>query len=179
MGVSARKAESELLAGKQPKRQVLVAVIDGGVDTAHVGLKANLWTNPKEVAGNGKDDDGNGYVDDLYGFDFTRMSAEIGAFVPGPGPSQHGTVTSGIVAGDGSGGIITGVAPRARIMALKGNSLVTAPLAFQYALENGADIMSMSFSIPNLGNARAVWRMMSRMVIARLGGRSLSGSAPS
>ena len=70
VGVSARKAERELLAGKQPKRTVLVAVIDGGIDTAHVGLKANLWTNPKEVAGNGKDDDGNGYVDDVHGWNF-------------------------------------------------------------------------------------------------------------
>src|SRR4029078_9106585 len=56
-GISERRAERELLASKQPKRTVLVAVIDGGIDTAHVGLKANLWTNPKEVAGNGKDDD--------------------------------------------------------------------------------------------------------------------------
>ena len=69
-GISARRAERELLAGKQPKRTVLVAVIDGGVDTAHVGLKANLWTNPKEVAGNGKDDDNNGYPDDHYGWNF-------------------------------------------------------------------------------------------------------------
>ena len=45
-------------------------MIDGGVDTAHVGLKANLWKNPKEVAGNGKDDDNNGYADDVYGWNF-------------------------------------------------------------------------------------------------------------
>jgi subtilisin family serine protease len=69
-GISERKAERELLAGKQPKRTVLVAVIDGGVDTAHVGLKANLWSNPKEVAGNGKDDDNNGYADDVHGWNF-------------------------------------------------------------------------------------------------------------
>jgi subtilisin family serine protease len=70
VGISERKAQQELLAGKQPKRTVLVAVIDGGVDTAHVGLKANLWINPKEVAGNGKDDDKNGYVDDVRGWNF-------------------------------------------------------------------------------------------------------------
>ncbi len=70
VGISERRAERELLAGKQPKRTVLVAVIDGGIDTAHVGLKANLWTNPKEVAGNGKDDDNNGYVDDVRGWNF-------------------------------------------------------------------------------------------------------------
>jgi subtilisin family serine protease len=69
VGVSSRRAERELLAGKQPQ-SVLVAVIDGGIDTAHVGLKANLWTNPKEVAGNGKDDDNNGYTDDVHGWNF-------------------------------------------------------------------------------------------------------------
>ena len=69
VGVSAKRAERELLAGKQA-RQVLVAVIDGGIDTAHVGLKANLWKNPKEIAGNGKDDDNNGYADDVYGWNF-------------------------------------------------------------------------------------------------------------
>lgn len=70
IGVGAKRAERELLAGKQPKRTVLVAVIDGGIDTAHANLKANLWTNPKEVAGNGKDDDNNGYVDDVRGWNF-------------------------------------------------------------------------------------------------------------
>jgi hypothetical protein len=70
VGISARKAERELLAGKEPKRTVLVAVIDGGIDTAHVGLRAHLWSNPKEVAGNAKDDDSNGYVDDVRGWNF-------------------------------------------------------------------------------------------------------------
>ena len=69
-GVGVRRAERELLAAKQPKRTVIVAVIDGGIDTAHAGLKANLWKNSKEVAGNGKDDDNNGYADDVYGWNF-------------------------------------------------------------------------------------------------------------
>jgi len=70
IGISARRAERELLAGKQPKRTVLVAVIDGGVDTAHAALKGNLWSNPKETAGNRKDDDNNGYTDDVRGWNF-------------------------------------------------------------------------------------------------------------
>src|SRR5438046_193883 len=69
-GISAERAQRELLAGKQPARTVLVAVIDGGIDTAHVDLRANLWTNPKEVASNGRDDDNNGYADDLHGWNF-------------------------------------------------------------------------------------------------------------
>lgn len=69
-GTAARRATQELLRGRKPERTVVVAVIDGGVDTAHVALRANLWTNPREVAGNGKDDDGNGYVDDVHGWNF-------------------------------------------------------------------------------------------------------------
>ena len=69
-GISSERALHELLAGKQPKQTVLVAVIDGGIDTAHVDLRANLWTNPKEIPGNAKDDDNNGYVDDMHGWNF-------------------------------------------------------------------------------------------------------------
>ncbi|MFL5578425.1 MAG: S8 family peptidase [Gemmatimonadaceae bacterium] len=69
-GISAERAERELLAGKKPRRAVVVAVIDGGVDTAHADLRANLWTNARETAGNRKDDDGNGYVDDVRGWNF-------------------------------------------------------------------------------------------------------------
>lgn len=69
-GIGAERALRELLAGRQPARTVVVAVIDGGVDTAHVDIAANLWQNPKEVAGNGRDDDGNGYVDDIFGWNF-------------------------------------------------------------------------------------------------------------
>jgi subtilisin family serine protease len=70
VGISLNRARRELLAGKQPRRNVVVAVVDGGVDTAHVDLRANLWRNEKEVAGNGRDDDNNGYVDDVHGWNF-------------------------------------------------------------------------------------------------------------
>jgi len=69
-GISSERAMRELLAGKAPRRTVLVAIIDNGIDTAHVDLKANLWTNPKEVGGNKKDDDNNGFVDDMHGWNF-------------------------------------------------------------------------------------------------------------
>jgi subtilisin family serine protease len=69
-GISVERAYRELLTGKSPKQTVLVAIIDNGIDTAHVDLKANLWVNPKEVAGNKKDDDNNGYVDDIHGWNF-------------------------------------------------------------------------------------------------------------
>ncbi len=69
-GISANRAYAELLVGKQPRRTVVVAVIDGGTDTAQVDLRTNLWVNPKEIAGNGRDDDNNGYVDDVHGWNF-------------------------------------------------------------------------------------------------------------
>ena len=69
-GISARRADREVLAGRNPQRTVIVAVIDGGVDTAHADLRANLWMNPKETPGNRTDDDGNGYVDDVRGWNF-------------------------------------------------------------------------------------------------------------
>ena len=69
-GVSATSAYDELLAGRTPERTVIVAVIDGGIDTTHVDLRANLWINEDETPGNGVDDDENGYVDDIYGWNF-------------------------------------------------------------------------------------------------------------
>jgi subtilisin family serine protease len=69
-GTSANRAMRELLANRQPQRTVVVAIIDSGIDTAHVDLKANLWSNPKETPGNGRDDDNNGYVDDVRGWNF-------------------------------------------------------------------------------------------------------------
>jgi hypothetical protein len=60
----------ELLAGRSPAREVIVAVVDGGVDTEHEDLDDVLWTNPGEVPENGLDDDGNGYADDVHGWNF-------------------------------------------------------------------------------------------------------------
>lgn len=138
----------------------LVAMLDAGVNYAHEDLKRNFWANSGEAAGNGKDDDGNGYVDDVHGFDFQSMTADVKPS-GGRGGIPHGTLTSGIVAGDGTGGTVTGVAPRAGIMALKGmGGAVSCALAYQYAIANGADVINMSFSLPHLKNLRGYWRMM-------------------
>ncbi|HUG40709.1 MAG TPA: S8 family peptidase [Longimicrobiales bacterium] len=69
-GAGVEAAYRELLAGKEPRRTVVVGVIDSGVDIAHEDLDGSLWVNPGEVAGNGVDDDGNGYVDDVHGWNF-------------------------------------------------------------------------------------------------------------
>src|ERR1700722_10051609 len=68
-GISTEKAYTTLLKDKKP-HPVVVAIIDGGVDTAHEDLRQVLWSNPKEVPGNGIDDDHDGYIDDVHGWDF-------------------------------------------------------------------------------------------------------------
>lgn len=150
----------------------VIAVLDNGANYAHTDLRANLWRNRGEVPNDGVDDDGNGWIDDVYGYNFGAMSPDVRDT---GGPRQHGTMTSGIALGDGSGGTVTGVAPRAQLMLLKltggnvdgaGNRPIAAALAYQYALEHGADILSMSFSLPGLGNLRGFWRMMSDHAVA-------------
>ena len=69
-GAGVERAYRELLAGRAPQQTVVVAVIDSGVDVAHPDLDGDIWVNAREVAGNRKDDDGNGYADDVHGWDF-------------------------------------------------------------------------------------------------------------
>ena len=157
--VGADKVWSEL---KITGRGAVVAMFDSGVNYLHEDLRNNIWINPGEKANNGKDDDGNGLVDDYYGFDFRMGQPEVSAR-----GRMHGTMTSGIVAGDGSGGTVTGVAPEARLMPLIGwGGVYTVMRVHEYALENGADAMNMSFSIPNLGHTRGLWRLMSEHATA-------------
>lgn len=68
-GMSVDKAYNELLKGKKAST-VIVGVVDSGVDIVHEDLKGNIWTNPKEIPGNKKDDDGNGFIDDVHGWNF-------------------------------------------------------------------------------------------------------------
>ena len=68
-GMSVDRAYAELLKGRKSKT-VVVGVIDSGVDIDHEDLKGKIWTNTKEIPGNGIDDDKNGYIDDIHGWNF-------------------------------------------------------------------------------------------------------------
>ena len=125
---------------------VVVAVIDSGTRLDHSDLAPNAWVNFGELSGNGADDDGNGYVDDVHGVDLTTKSASQD-LSDGNG---HGTHVAGIIAGAANRRGIVGVAFRARIMTVKVLSAsgagTTAALAegIRYAAANGARIINMS-----------------------------------
>ena len=70
MGTNTQKAYDEILVNRTPKKKIIVAVIDAGVDIYHEDLKENIWTNTAEIKGNGIDDDNNGYIDDVHGWNF-------------------------------------------------------------------------------------------------------------
>ena len=133
---------------------IVVAIMDTGVDDSHPDLFDNMWRNPGEVAGNGIDDDGNGYVDDVYGYDF----------VDGDGFAEdnwgHGTHVAGIAAAVGNDGYgVPGLAYGAQIMALKfldvdgGGYASQGAAAIRYAVDQGADVINMSFGGPGYSYA--------------------------
>lgn len=134
----------------------VVQVMDDGTNLSLADLRANAWVNPREVPRDGVDNDGNGLIDDVNGFDLSRGTPVL--FTAGV---PHGTITAGIIAGDGSGGIVTGVAPRARLQPMITNGTWDVGRALEYAIETGVDVVSMSFSLADLGNLRGVWRLMS------------------
>src|SRR5262245_9524615 len=125
---------------------VVVAVIDTGSDLSHPDLTANLWQNPGEIPGNLQDDDGNGFVDDVRGWDFANDDADPS---DGHGHGTHVAGTIAAVAGNGIG--VAGVAWNAKIMSLKGLSAGGSGFsddlaeAIVYAAENGARVVNMSW----------------------------------
>ena len=132
-----------------PGTGAVVAVIDTGVDYTHEDLAASMWVNDAELNGTpGVDDDGNGYIDDIYGINTTTSASRPTDPMDDNG---HGTHVAGIIAmaNNGKGGV--GIAYGAKIMAIKaGQSTGTFSSAdiveaIQYAVSMGADVINMSF----------------------------------
>lgn len=136
----------------------VVGMIDTGVNYEHLDLVSRMWINgpedinnnnrfdnmPDSLGGdlNGIDDGGNGFVDDVLGWDFKYED-------PDPMDDHgHGTATASIVAGDGWAGTATGLAPEARIMVLKVQLTSQFIASMEYAVANGVDLLSSSLVIP-------------------------------
>ena len=127
----------------------MVAVVDSGVAWDHPDLSPNIWSNPGEIAGNGVDDDGNGKVDDVRGWDFAYGDNNPWDY------EDHGTHVAGTIAARGNNGLgITGVAWQASVMPVQalnangsGNNANIAD-AFTYAAANGAKVVNASIGGP-------------------------------
>jgi subtilisin family serine protease len=125
---------------------VRIAVLDTGIDYTHPDLAANVWTNPGEIPGNSLDDDGNGYADDVHGYDFANFDSDPAD------DNGHGTACAGIVAAvqDNFQGV-TGIAPLCEVVAVKGAlssgffyASAVVP-ALVYCADNGFQAISMSY----------------------------------
>lgn len=155
------------------KREVIVAVIDTGVDYSHPDLSENMWINKNEIPGDMIDNDNNGYIDDIYGWDFYNNDASVCHYVynrllkkyvaSSADNDDHGTHIAGIIAASADNGIgIAGIAANidVKIMALKINGgkkgtgeISNAIEAIKYATMMGADICNLSWGTGNYSAA--------------------------
>lgn len=144
------------------QKRPIIAILDTGVDIDHPDLKANIWTNTNESEGaEDYDDDGNGFKDDLHGWDFVNQTGRIGDW------NGHGTHCAGIAAAVGGNGIgIVGANPDALIMPVTvmqsdgTGDVATIIKGIDYAVANGADIISMSFG--SYGESKAQEQALGR-----------------
>lgn len=137
-------------ASTEEHRQVVVAVIDTGIDITHPDLKDSIWTNEDEIPGDGIDNDGNGYIDDVHGWNFFDGNNELCK----GSEDDHGTHAAGTIAAARGNGGIAGIADNkyVKIMSLKalgtryGVGEEKAIIeAIRYAEANGASICNLSF----------------------------------
>lgn len=164
-------------------RRVTVAVIDDGVALSHPDLAANRWSNPLEIADNGSDDDGDGYRDDVSGWNFVDGNNDAAPVLP---ERWHGTHVAGIIGavGDNSVGV-TGVSWQVSLMALRalgpnGGRSDALARAIDYATDHGARVVNASWSGPrSQAIERAIARAAARgvLVVAAAGNSSADSPA--
>ncbi|CAN5384232.1 hypothetical protein BH10BAC6_BH10BAC6_01690 [soil metagenome] len=138
---------------EQGGENIVIAVIDAGIDQTHEDLRSSLWTNTKEIPNNGVDDDGNGVVDDYQG---ANMSAADDGTPPGNtanSTTSHGTEVSGLAAATQNNGIgITGVGARCKLFPIKAGStkergLIYGYASLIYAADMGFDVVNTSWGV--------------------------------
>lgn len=130
------------------KSDTVIAIVDGGVDVTHEDLQGKIWINSNEVPNNGLDDDSNGFVDDINGWNFFSNRSRVD-------PADHATHVAGIAAASTNNGLgIAGVDWNAKIMTVQAlnrygvGSEETIIRGINYAVDNGADIINMSLVGP-------------------------------
>lgn len=134
---------------------VLVGVLDTGIDISHADLKDNIYKNLNEIPNNGVDDDNNGYIDDYNGFDFINNDSTV---FDSSSSDTHGTHVAGIIAADDNSKGVVGVAPNVKIMPLKfinGNYGYTSDAieGIEYAKAMGIKILNCSWGGPDYNPA--------------------------
>ena len=151
---------------------VTVAVIDSGIDLDHPDLVHSLYVNPGEIPGNGIDDDGNGFIDDVHGWDFVDDDA-----VP-EDLNGHGTHVAGIIAAGRNGFGATGVAPDAKILPIRvlngsaSGSTNDVAAGIRYAADMGAEIINLSLeggSSSAVASAIDYARSLGSLIVAAAG----------
>lgn len=148
-------------------QDTVVAVIDTGVDYNHIDLRNNIWTNTREIAGNGIDDDGDGYIDDVHGWNFVDNTNDP------IDRNGHGTHVAGTIAGENNGFGVTGIAYNAKIMPIKvlndsgSGSISSITQGIYYAVNQGANVINLSLGsdFPNSSLASAVEYASSKGVV--------------
>lgn len=146
------KAEGAWDAVKGEQGAVLVAVTDGGTDSKHPDLADNIWKNPKEIAGNSVDDDANGYVDDVSGWNFANATNDPKGLTATPNNAFHGTHTAGSLAGRTNNGVgVASLSWNVKLLPINVSSKSTddaLAYGFQgivYAADMGAKVISCSW----------------------------------
>ncbi|RLA63898.1 MAG: hypothetical protein DRQ88_01280 [Epsilonproteobacteria bacterium] len=160
-GVSVLQAYQE--EDNHNKKNIIVAVVDTGVDYGHEDLKENIWLNEGEIAGNGVDDDGNGYIDDIHGINTLNRDRDGEATGNPQDTHGHGTHVAGIIgAVQNNNKGIAGIAQRIKIMAIRtvpnqgDEKDIDVVESFIYAAKNGAKIINCSFGKSHNEGGQAV-----------------------
>ncbi|MHA1976843.1 MAG: S8 family serine peptidase [Candidatus Hodarchaeales archaeon] len=137
----------------QGSPEIIVAIIDSGIDFTHPDMHNSMWENPREIPNNGWDDDQNGYIDDFQGWDFQDNDNDPSPPLPPVSGSKHGTFIAGLIAADDDNDIFVGVAPKVKVMSLR---FLRPDLSFlvsdwpklvnaiDYAVQQGAKIINLS-----------------------------------